>query len=71
MPTGLVEDRAPTFRAGDGEASADTPDASGVAPSDVMGDKSPGDGDKSPGDKAPGRASSDPEPPSGPAAQES
>jgi hypothetical protein len=68
---GLVEDRAPTFRAGDGEASADTPDASGVAPSDVMGDKSPGDGDKSPGDKAPGRASSDPEPPSGPAAQES
>lgn len=68
---GLVEDHAPTFRAGDGEASADTPDASGVAPSDVMGDKSPGDGDKSPGDKAPGRASSDPEPPSGPAAQES
>ena len=36
----------------------------GTAPSDVTGDKSPGD-------KAAGRASSDPEPPTGPAAQES
>ena len=68
---GLVEDGAPTFRADEGEASADTRDASGVAPSDVTGDTSPGDGDKSPGDNAPARASSDPEPPSGPAAQES
>jgi Fe-S oxidoreductase len=72
---GLVGDRAPTFREGDGEASADTPDASGVsgvAPSDVTGDKSPGDtGDKSPGDTAAGRASSDPESPSGTAVQES
>ena len=65
---GLVEDGAPTFRADEGEASADTRDASGVAPSDVTGDTSPGDGDKSPGDNAPARASSDPEPPSGPAA---
>ncbi len=40
---GLVEDRASTFRAGDGETAADTPGASGIAHSDVTGDKSPGD----------------------------
>ncbi len=69
---GRVEDRAPMFREGDGEASADTPDASGVAPSDVTGDKSPGDtAEESRGDTAAGRASSDPETPSGTAAQES
>ena len=36
--TGMVEGRPPTFRAGHGEAAAETPDASGVAPTDVTGD---------------------------------
>ena len=55
--TGMLEDRAPTFRAAEGEASADTPDASGVAPSDVTGDKATGNkaaGGESPGGESPG-----------------